>query len=431
MSHYQFEESNEKRIALVAKAEKILNAAESRANKGMTESEEREFSALMKEAEDLKMAGVDKRNATRPGGMGQPNDTDDEPALRLRTPEGKEIRALRPNERMADLSPYRDALDPGKFFRGILTGDWRQADAEYRAASEGTLTGGGYLLASPLAAYIIDRARNMAVLMRAGALTVPMDTSTLAIARVTGDVQTAWMQENAAQTSTDAGFDRVTLTAKTLSAMTRASIELAEDTNFADVIAGQLSKVIAIALDAAGLEGVGTGATPAGMLNAAGVGSDATTFGANGSLISGSSPTGSVGYDWVSKAIAAVRALNEYPNSIVYSERTAGELDLLRTTIGSPLPPPLSMAALKSFSTNAVSNAQTQGTSNVASNAYLFDASKIAFGIRNAISIEISREAADSTSSAMSNRQVWIRAYGRYDFACFRPASIRVVKGIL
>jgi len=56
---------------------------------------------------------------------------------------------------------------------------------------------------------------------------------------------------------------------------------------------------------------------------------------------------------------------------------------------------------------------------------------KLLFGIRNNPTLEISREASDSTSSAFGNRQVFVRAYGRFGEAVLRPAAFRVIEGIL
>lgn len=81
---------------------------------------------------------------------------------------------------------------------------------------EGTLSAGGYMVPSPLSAQIIDKARNSAVCIRAGARTVPMDSSTLAIAPCNRDPTAAWRAEMAAISASDMALDRVVLTAHTL-----------------------------------------------------------------------------------------------------------------------------------------------------------------------------------------------------------------------
>ena len=96
---------------------------------------------------------------------------------------GKEIRTLRPDERLADtieVAPEQRGLRVGKYLRGLITGRWDGAEAEQRAAMTTTQAAtGGNLLPSPLAAYVIDLARNRSVVTKAGATLVPMTAPTL------------------------------------------------------------------------------------------------------------------------------------------------------------------------------------------------------------------------------------------------------------
>lgn len=348
---------------------------------------------------------------------------------------GREIRVLGPDERMSSL-PAHDASDSpvswGRYMRGVVTGDWRHAQAE-RAMSEGTLGAGGYLVPTPLSDQVIDKARNAAVIMRAGAVTVPMDTSSLAMARITGDPTPGWHTEAAAISASDMSFDRVVLQARTLVAICQLSVELAEDAANADqVITDTLAKVLALELDRAALMGDGTSGSPTGIRNQPNVGVDTTLFGANGSAISGTTPTGAVAWDWLSKTIYTVRGLNEAPNAAIMSERTAGELDLLRASTGEPLQPPRSVAALDRgiLTTNAVPNTLVQGTSNAASVAFVGDFSKVMIGMRRQLQLEVSRTATVAATSMFSTLQVAIRAYMRCDVQLQRPAAFRAVLGI-
>lgn len=348
--------------------------------------------------------------------------------------DGAEVKVLKPDQKLGALFPAArpsEQLSFGKYLRGIVTGDWRGATAEQKAMSEGVLAGGGYLVPSPLSASVIDRARNVAQVVRAGAVTIPMLAQTLAIARVTGDPTAAWHAEAAAIAGSDLTFDRVTFTAQTLAAAALLSVELAEDAANADsVIADTLGLVLGLELDRAAMRGSGTPPEPKGIRFQTGVGVDTTTFGANGSAISGTTPTGAVAWDWLSKAIYAVRGLNEYPNAVLYSERTGGELDLLRASTGEPLAAPASVAAIRQLSTNAIINTVTQGTSTDCSSAYVGDFSKLMIGMRTELQIEVSRAATVGAVSAWNTLQVGIRAYLRADIQLARPAAFRVVEGI-
>lgn len=366
------------------------------------------------------------------------------------------MRPLRYGERMSVLDgpgAQHPRLSWRKYLRGITTGNWQGAPEE-RSMAEGTGSAGGFLVPTPLSDMVIDRARAQVVCMRAGATVVPMDAATLAIARVTGDpTVTPWHSEAGAIVPSDLTFDRVTFTARTLGAIATLSVELAEDAaNADDVISNALAKVMAVELDRACLRGSGTPPEPTGIRFQAGVGVDTTTFGANGATISGTTPAGAVGWDWMSRAIFVVRGLNEYPNAAIFSERSGGELDLLRSSTGAPLPPPISVAGaeaeiqlpgaefsglgssgLQLLSTNSVSNALTQGTSvGVSSSCYIGDFQKLLIGMRRELVLEISRTAsAPSATSMFSTMQVAIRAYIRADVQLLRPAAFRVVEGIL
>ena len=91
-----------------------------------------------------------------------------------------------------------EQLSVGRYLRSLIRGrrDFLN-DAEQRAMSEGNNVLGGNVVPSPLSAQIIDRARNLSVIMKAGAKIVEMDSQTLDIARITNDVSYEVKSENA------------------------------------------------------------------------------------------------------------------------------------------------------------------------------------------------------------------------------------------
>ena len=100
------------------------------------------------------------------------------------------VRVLSKGQKLADLippgSPGADvSLD--RFAKAVVTGNWRGLDPDLKTMAYGSGALGGYLVPDPLSARVIDLARNQAVVFRAGAQTVPMDSATLTIARVAGD----------------------------------------------------------------------------------------------------------------------------------------------------------------------------------------------------------------------------------------------------
>jgi HK97 family phage major capsid protein len=92
---------------------------------------------------------------------------------------------------------YQDQpLSLQRYLRGMATGEWDGAEHE-RALAEATVGAGGALVPAPLSARVIDLMRARTVVLRAGGVTVPMTSQTLALARLTGEGTPAWKTEGA------------------------------------------------------------------------------------------------------------------------------------------------------------------------------------------------------------------------------------------
>ena len=209
-----------------------------------------------------------------------------------------------------------EKLSFGKYLKGIVTGDWEGAGLERRAMTEGTLADGGYLVPTPLSPMLIDRARDAARVLQVGAMTVPMDSHTLAIARVAqadGDTTSYWKTKGAAITESAMTFERVTLTAKSLTALVKASIELFQDAaNIEQVLTDNLGKVLGLEIDLAALYGTGVDPEPLGVANTSGI--LAKDVGVNGAALA-----------CLATYIDALEQLwdaNENPNAIIQAPRT-------------------------------------------------------------------------------------------------------------
>jgi hypothetical protein len=124
--------------------------------------------------------------------------------------EGRAVRVLSPRDTLS--SERHEGVGLGDAVRAMITG--ARNDLERRALSEGTSSAGGYTVPAPLASWFIDRLRAQSVVIRAGAMTVPMASQTMAIARLETDPTIGWRAENAALAEGDPTFGRVLLTAK-------------------------------------------------------------------------------------------------------------------------------------------------------------------------------------------------------------------------
>lgn len=432
-------ELRQQRAKCIEKARVILEQAEGE-GRGLSGTEEREFDQLMARADVLtdmiaeaegdqrerrrwqeaRGAGLEAVEALlreriapvaafgyQPGGGYLPADPAD-------------VRLLRPDQRMADVihrDDDADNLSLGRLLRGVILGDWRGAQAERRALSVGTDSLGGFLVPEPLAARIIDLSRAQAVVMAAGALTVPMESSTLRLARVESDPTAYWRPENTAVTESDMSFGALNFSAKTLAAICRVSIELIEDAqNISGLVENAIAQALALELDRAALFGNGA-AEPLGLLNWTGV--QSISMGTNGAAITSYAP--------FSQAVQKVQEANGRPIALIWAPRTAGEVDRLTDSTGQPLQPPESFRSLRKLASSQVPVNMVQGTATNASVAIVGDFSQLLIGMRTQLVLEVSREASD----AFGKLQALIRGYLRADVGVARPAHFCVIKGII
>lgn len=382
-----------------------------------------EAQTLMEEVRNLQVK-VDKLRAEEDEfrssfGGGRPLNDDE-----YREESGESVRVLKLEQRMSDLAqPYvidgeKRQLSIGKYVRGLVTGDWQGAHAEQRAMSEGVLTGGGYLVPTQLSSQLIDVARNQARVMQAGALTVPMDSNKMTIARVVDGPTVHWKKENDRITEGAMSFDAVNLVAKTLVGMARMSVELFEDAaNIDKVVSDAISQALALELDRVGLFGSGTDPEPRGLYLTTGI--QKIDMGTNGAALTN--------YAKFSEAVETVQNVNGQPNGIIWAPRTAGAIDRLVDSTGQPLRAPASFEGLQKFATNQVPTDMSKGTATNASVAFVGDWTKLLFGMRTNLILEVSRQAA----GAFEHLQVLIRAYLRADMAVMKPDHFVVIDGII
>lgn len=331
------------------------------------------------------------------------------------------IRRLTRDQTLADVVREQGhQADPSLSFdrliRGTLTGDWAGADAERRAMSEGTPSAGGYLVPTPLAAGVLDLARNASRVMQAGATTIPMDSSTLKVPRQVGDPAMVWHTEGAAIDPTGLTFDAVTLTARTLPVLVTMSLELLEDVDTIDnVISSAVAKALALELDRVALRGTGVAPQPLGVLSQSGV--SLHSMGANGAPAD---------WDELLDSYAAVQANNFTANAAIYAPRFAASLAKIKNvTTGEYLAPPAALDKVQRLVTNQVPINLTQGTATNATELYMAQWDQMLIGIRSAFSIRPLVERYVDTG------EVGFFAYLRADVQLARAGAFAVSTGVI
>lgn len=339
--------------------------------------------------------------------------------------DGDVVFGLKPEQRMSQYlarttGQPEQHLSVGRAVRGIITGDWRDAEAEQRTMSTGNGTLGGFLMPDPISANMIDLARNQAVMIRAGALTIPMASQNLRVVKVVTDPTAQWRGEGAAITESDGTFAALQLGAYSLAALVRVNAELMDDVPmFAATLDNMLAQALALKMDHAALYGTGAG-QPLGLRNTDNV--NQVSMGDNG--------LAQPDYDKILDLMQAIEEANGTPTTVIHAPRTKTKLAKLKTGIASDLTkltPPADYAALRKFTSNQVSITETQGSSGVASTTFMGGFENCAFGIRQNITIEASRV----SGTAFEKNQVMVRAIMRGDFATLRPNQLGRLIGVL
>jgi len=337
---------------------------------------------------------------------------------------GDEVRFLRPEERLSSMvSPELEGdFSLGRFLRGVVTGDWKGAVPERRALEITDPTLGGYLVPHPLAARIIDLARNKSVCVQAGALTIPMESNTLDIAVIGEGPVAYWRPEGTIINESGMAFSLRTFEAKTLGALVRCSVELFEDAqNLDSVVSTSLAQALALELDRAALFGTGTNSEPLGIYHTTGV--NKVDMGTNGGILAGYAP-------FLEGIQRVMEANGPDPRDLclVLSPREYVKLNMLLDQDNNPLQAPRAFEEIgKKLVSNQIPTDLTKGSSEDASVAILGDFTQLWIGMRTNLVLEVSREAGD----AFSKLQVLIRAYLRADVMVARPGFFAVVDGII
>lgn len=385
-------------------------------------SSDKKIDALSKKLEQIEI------RQARPNYNGGPA-----PETRNTLPEIRpgQLRMLKREHRMADLMPEPSdddrCLDLGKIIKGMVTNNWTDADLEKKTMAQTPGSSGGYLLPDFLSTRVIDLARARSVIVAAGAQTVKMEGANLKIAKLAGDPTAHWRGELQAIAPSDASFEQITLTPRTLAVLCKMSVEVVEDSlNLAKVVEDALSQAIAVELDRACMFGNGApGGEPCGIATWPGV-AEVTTVGIP---TSGTNPYTHI-LTGIQNTLEANYSGDLTDLACIIHPRDWTLLESMADDNYNPLQMPKSVAGLKWLITTAIPTTQTIGGNSDCSTTFIGSFQECLIGMRTTLTIEVTRVGADSDSSAFTNLETWIRGYLRADFAIGRPAMITKATGV-
>lgn len=181
----------------------------------------------------------------------------------------------------------------GKSAKGFLI----PHDVLQRGNTVGTVADGGFLVASNnLAGSFIELLRNKALLFSLGVRQLSGLTGNVYMNKQTGSNTAYWVNENGAPTEGKATFGQVSMSPKTLAAVTSISrtLTLQADPSIDALVNDDLAKVLALEIDRVGFAGTGKSNQPLGILNTTGIGS-----------VTGTSFTYATAIDFETKVAAA------------------------------------------------------------------------------------------------------------------------------
>lgn len=328
------------------------------------------------------------------------------------TVKSEEGLALRSDETMLSrVKGDRTPLDIGKYVRGVVTGNWENADAERRAIDTSAT---GTIIPAVCSAQILDYARNVSLFGSAGVPTYPMDSNNLTLARLVKDPDFSFKAEGTEGAEVDFDLDSVTLQAKTCYGYCYVSLEAIESAkNLTQIITQSFGQAMANSIDKAMLYGqakkLGSGVedfAPAGIMNDTNVNSIVAT---------------NNGYADYIKGIGAIRRANGVPTVLGINADTEELLALLTDNNGQPLNAPKSYDELK----KVVSN-QLACNSETGSDALVFDPNAMAIGVQNNIRFRMITDSDECIKKGL----VCFQIYSMLDCKAVRPTHISKITGI-
>jgi HK97 family phage major capsid protein len=169
--------------------------------------------------------------------------------------------------------PFAPTVEHQRAYEMLSTQGKTQLRATYNVGTAGQ--GGNLVATNLMSESFIEVLRNQIVTAILGARYLTGLTGNVDIPRQASQTATNWVGEGGGATQAEATFDKVQLRPKTITALSRMTrLMLLQSTPAIEMLARlDLVSVLALAIDLAAISGSGSGNTPTGIVNQAGVAS--------------------------------------------------------------------------------------------------------------------------------------------------------------
>lgn len=268
----------------------------------------------------------------------------------------------------------------------------------------------------------IDRLRSALVMERLGATVLSGLIGTVDIPRQTGSSTAQWVAEDGSLTETDAAFDDVTLSPKTVGAMTSYSRRtlLNASPSIEQIVRNDLAQIIAAAIDEKAIAGDGTSNTPTGILSTSGIGSVA--MGTNGGA-----PTWQAVLDLIAELETDDAEGRAFLTNPKFVKKARGTVKVASTDSVMLQESPNELAGYPLATTNAVPSNLTKGTSSGVCSALIFgNFSDLLIGYWSGIDILLN----PYETTAYAKGRVLVRAMRDLDVQVRHAESFAAIKDI-
>lgn len=310
-------------------------------------------------------------------------------------------------------------ISMGAFLRGVA--GVRTTEAVRNTLTEGTDAAGGFTLPAYLQLKMLDALAPVSSLLTAGAgiAILGEGAKSYRIAAVNAIPTAAWRNESGTLATSEPTFRSVDLVPRSLSFQFKVSRELLADAAGIDVaLFTAIAQAFAAEMDRAGLRGSGTAPEIKGILNTAGI--QAVTNGANGASLNTS-----IYYANFITAMQSILTANApMPTAAIMAPRSFATLAGLLDSTNQPRRRPPVLDTWKFVPTSQIPVNLTVGTSNDCTELYVGDFSKLAFFMREGVSVQRLNELYASTG------EVGFACHVRADLGVLYPAAFAVCTGV-